>query len=206
MKFTGACQCFATNTLVWCPSIVLLPHDNVHPHSAAVIVEAMKQLKFELPQTPSLSCNRLGRYSSMQMDASVSSLMVRTEMVLKTLVYSPSNHLTRVVFQENITEFSCHESSMLRIMYLFFQIQKMSLEFIQFLQVFQSFGRLQFCKTSLKVLTTKTILVSSQHNLVMKDCDQQCQAVSACITEISRRQLAYITLTVLQTKETNKLT
>ena len=36
--------------------------------------------------------------------------LMRTEMVLETLVYSPSDHLTRLLVRENFIEFSRCES------------------------------------------------------------------------------------------------
>jgi hypothetical protein len=45
----------------------------------------------------------------------VISLMVKTEMVLKMLIYSPLNHLILLLAQEYFTEFSCQESLKLYI-------------------------------------------------------------------------------------------
>jgi hypothetical protein len=39
----------------------------------------------------------------------ISSLMMMTEMVVETLVYSPFNHLTRLLAREYFIEFDCRE-------------------------------------------------------------------------------------------------
>jgi hypothetical protein len=43
--------------------------------------------------------------------------VVRTEVALETLVYSPCNHMLWLLAQENFIEFRCHESRKLYLTY-----------------------------------------------------------------------------------------